>query len=940
MDDIVPVAIEEELKRSYLDYAMSVIVSRALPDVRDGLKPVQRRILYAMGEDGFEFSKPHKKSARVVGQVIYKYHPHGTDPIYGALVRLAQDFAMRNCLVDGHGNFGSMDGDKAAAMRYTEVRLSALAEFILKDYDKDTVDFQPNYDNTFEIPGVLPARFPNLLVNGASGIAVGMATNIPSHNLGEIMDACCALIDAPDLDDVSRYIKGPDFPTGGIILGEGGFREGYRTGRGSFIIRGRVQFEDIKKDRQAIVITEVPYQVNKADMVHRIAQLVNAKELDGISDLRDESDRHGVRVVIELKRDAIPEVVLNRLYSMTALQTSFGMNMLALNKGQPIQMSLLDILRAFLSFRREVVTRRTHFFLRKARERAHVLMGLSIAVRHIDRVIGMVRGAADSSLALATLIQTSWSVDTGLHYYLEQWGEAADSTGYTFSEEQSKAILSLRLQRLTGMERGKLDEELRVCHGEIVALLDLLGSHEQMSNLIKKEFEEIKTRFATPRLTAIEENPSHLSDEDLIQCEDMVVTVSLKGYIKRVPLSTYRSQKRGGRGRTAMDTRDEDEVAQVFVADTHTILLFFTSLGKAYQLKVYELPLGSTTARGKPLISLFPLDQGEVLATLLPLPKNTDLCPHIIFATSSGHVRKNALADFLDIRANGKIAMKLGENESLIAVSLAEKNQDVLLSSHHGKSIRFETDDLRQFSGRTSTGVRGILLKEKDAVVSMSLIDSHPYTQSQIESYRHKIQATETDELSALPLDGASLSPETLNEMRDQEQFLLSISERGFGKRTSAYAYRCANRGGQGVATMDVTERTGLIVNALPVKESDHILLLTEQGQLLRCPVTDIRISGRKTQGVKLFRLENHERIVSVAIFPGDPEVDNSLIADGLSALGAAAKDGQDISSLSEKASFGSESIQANATSALDHDESYSDMDTPIESNDGADEDF
>lgn len=930
IDEIIPVTIEEELKRSYLDYAMSVIVSRALPDVRDGLKPVQRRILYAMGEDGFEFSKPHKKSARVVGQVIYKYHPHGTDPIYGALVRLAQDFAMRACLIDGHGNFGSMDGDKAAAMRYTEVRLTALAEFLLKDYDKDAVDFQPNYDNTFEIPGVLPARFPNLLVNGASGIAVGMATNIPSHNLGEIMDACCALIDQPDLEDLSAYIKGPDFPTGGVILGKGGFREGYRTGRGSFIIRGRVQFEDIKKDRQAIIITEIPYQVNKADMVQRIAQLVNAKELEGISDLRDESDRHGVRVVIELKRDAIPEIVLNRLYTMTALQTSFGMNMLALNKGRPIQMSLLDILRAFLSFRREVVTRRTHFFLRKARERAHILMGLSIAVRFIDRVIEMIRASADASSALRTLVGHVWPLDPELCYYLEEWGEDIDAAGYALSEEQAKAILALRLQRLTGMERGKLDEELRTCHAEILSFLELLGSHDKMSALIKQEFEEIKERFSTPRLTTIEEDTSRLTDEDLIQCEDMVVTVTLKGYIKRVPLSTYRSQKRGGRGRTAMDTRDEDEVSQVFVADTHTILLFFTSLGKAYQLKVHELPLGSTTARGKPLISLFPLDQGEALATLLPLPKDTTVCPYIIFATSLGHVRKNALGDFLDIRANGKIAMKLGDSERLIAVSLAGANQDVLLSSHHGKSIRFATSDLRQFSGRTSTGVRGILLKDRDAVVSMSLIDSHEYTQNQIESYRHKIQSIEGEELSALPLDGASLSGEMVAEMQEQEQFLLSISERGFGKRTSAYAYRCANRGGQGVATMDVTERTGLIVNALPVKENDHILLLTEQGQLLRCPVADIRISGRKTQGVKLFRLENHERIVSVAIFPGDPEAE--LVEKADAAAVASAHDAA--------AAVGAPSDHPKADQGqFDHEEE--DLpDSPIDSNDDAEDDF
>ena len=867
------VAIEDELKHSYLDYAMSVIVSRALPDVRDGLKPVQRRILYAMAEDGFEPTKPHKKSARVVGQVIYKYHPHGTDPIYGALVRLAQDFAMRNCLVDGHGNFGSMDGDKAAAMRYTEVRLAPISDFLLSDYDKDTVDFQPNYDNTFQAPMVFPARFPNLLVNGASGIAVGMATNIPCHNLEEVMDACCALVDNPSLEDLSPYIKGPDFPTGGIVLVGKGLEDAYRTGRGTFLIRGRAHVEEIRKDRQAIVITDIPYQVNKADLVQRIAELVNAKELEGISDLRDESDRHGVRVVIELRRDAVPDVVLNRLYSMTALQSSFGVNLLALSNGRPIQMNLLEVFRAFLSFRKEVVTRRTHYFLRKARARAHVLLGVSVAVSCIEGVLTLIRRSSDGQAALEGLLARTWPVDQALVSYGKALGEDLEdseeegggSAGlYRLSEEQSKAILGLRLQRLTGMERGKLDQELRSCLEEVQFLLDLLGSEEKICALMRQEFQEIKERFPTPRLSALEQDLSHITEEDLIQCEDMVVTVSLKGYIKRVPLSTYRSQKRGGRGRAAMDTREEDEVAQVFVADTHTMLLFFTSMGKAYQLKVYELPLGSTTARGKPLVSLFPLDPGEALATLLPLPKETKI-PHIVFVTSAGDVRKNALSDFLDIRANGKIAMKLLPEERLIAVSLADESQDVLISSRYGKSIRFSVADLRQFSSRSSTGVRGILLKKGDEVVSMSLLGSHPYTQTQIEAYRYKSQQEE----DGLPL-GDSLTLEMALQMEKEEQFLLSISQRGFGKRTSAYAYRCTHRGGQGVATMDVTDRTGFIVNALPVRENDHILLLTDQGQLLRCPVRGIRIAGRKTQGVKIFRLSPEERIVSVVQFPGD----------------------------------------------------------------------
>ncbi len=879
--DIVLVSIEEELKRSYLDYAMSVIVARALPDVRDGLKPVHRRILYAMGEEGFDHHKPHKKSARVVGSVIAKYHPHGNEPIYMAMVRMAQTFSMRICLVDGHGNFGSMDGDKPAAFRYTEVRLSPIAHFILEDYDKETVDFQDNYDNTETMPTVLPARFPNLLVNGASGIAVGMATNIPSHNLGEIIDACCALIEDPTLTDLSSLVLGPDFPTGGIILGTKGFSEGHRTGRGSFLLRGRCHFEEIRKDRQGIVVTEIPYQVNKAAMLERIAELVNSKELEGISDLRDESDRDGVRIVIELKRDAVPEIVLNRLYSMTALQTSFGMNMLALHKGRPLQMSLLDMLHAFLAFRKEVITRRTQYFLRKAREQARILLGLLIALQHIDQMIDLIKESVNGPEAIKTLMGKTWKVQGALSFYLQEIGEQPLDQEIFLSEEQVRAILALRLQRLTGMEQEKILSELKEKHIEIKEHLALLGSDKNMDALIKKELLEIKERFATPRLTEIQTDVSHLTDEDLIQQEDMVVTVTLKGYIKRVPLATYRSQKRGGRGRNAMDTREEDEVAQIFVTDTHSLLLVFTSMGMAYQLKVHELPLGSTTSRGKPLISLFPMREGESLATLLPLPK-ISASPYIVFATSMGDVRKNALSDFLSIRANGKIAIKLSSEERLIAVRLANDDQDVILSSLNGKTIRFPISDLRQFSSRSSTGVRGMRLKPGDQVVAMSILQSLPYDQSQIDLYfRKKHRETEeiivTDE-KVLHNAGGSvpseiLSPELSAEMEQNEQFILSISARGFGKRTSAYAYRCANRGGQGVATMEVKDRTGHIVNTLPVHEADDILLLTEKGQLLRCSVGDIRISGRKTQGVKLFRLEASEHIVSVALFPHEEEV-------------------------------------------------------------------
>jgi DNA gyrase subunit A len=870
---VVPVSIEDELKRSYLDYAMSVIVARALPDVRDGLKPVHRRILYTMGEEGFDYNKPHKKSARAVGQVISKYHPHGTDPIYGALARMAQDFAMRLCLVDGHGNFGSMDGDKPAAMRYTEVRLAQLAHYILEDYDKETIEFQPNYDDTLQMPVVLPARFPNLLVNGASGIAVGMATNIPCHNLGEVIDACCALVDDPLLEDFSEYILGPDFPTGGIILGRRGFNEAYRTGRGSFLIRGKTTIESSKKDRQAIIITEVPYQVNKASLVTQIAELVNAKELEGISDLRDESDRHGVRVVIELKKDTIPEIVLNRLYASTALQTSFGINMLALHKGTPLQLSLLDILRAFIEFRREVVTRRTQFFLRKARERAHILVGLSVAISHIDAVIEMIKASNSGAEALEALMAHSWPLEGDITSYLKELDEdfvPSSPSVYTLSEEQGKAILAMRLQRLTGMEQNKLQEELASCYQDILSFLELLGSSDKMNALIKSEMQDVKAKFPSPRLTSIEDAIDSLTDEDLIPCEDMVVTVSVKGYIKRVPLKTYRSQKHGGRGRQAMDTVTEDEVARIFVADTHTVLLFFTSMGKAYQLKVYDLPLGSATSRGKPLVGLFPLEKGETLATLLPLPRENTHA-QIVFATSSGDVRKNALTDFLSIRSNGKIAMKLSEDERLVSVALASDDQDILLSSRHGKAIRFSVGDLRQFSSRSSTGVRGISLKKGDEVVSMTLIHACSFTPEQIEAYRQsKFKEEGIEPLGVMPLDKA-----ILEQMAQEEEFVLSISESGFGKRTSTYAYRRANRGGQGVASMDITARTGSIVNTLPVGNQDDVLLLTDQGQLLRCPVHAIRISARKTQGVKIFRLADKERIVSVATSPYQPpEVD------------------------------------------------------------------
>ncbi len=903
--EIVQVTVESEMKKSYLDYAMSVIVSRAVPDLRDGLKPVHRRILYTMAEAGFNFDKPHRKSARVCGDVIGKYHPHSPEAVYDALVRMAQDFSMRLMLVDGQGNFGSMDGDKAAASRYTEVRLRESAHFLLEDYDKETVDFQPNYDGTLEMPVVLPARFPHLLVNGAGGIAVGMATNIPPHNLGEVIDACIALIDMPtlSLEEIMTFVPGPDFPTGGMILGRKGIVDAYRTGRGSILMRGTTHFEELKKDRSAIIITEVPFQVNKARLVERIAELVNHKELEGISDLRDESDRHGVRVVIELKKDVQPDVILNRLYTMTPLQTSFGVNLLALHDGRPRQMGIAEVLQAFLDFREEVIIRRTRFFLRKARDRSHIVLGLLVAVFNIDAVVALIRASQDAAEARHALMEKPWPADEIRPYIALAQEEGGQLTpqGYFLSETQVRAILDLRLQRLTGLERKKLLEEFEGLMAQILRYLELLNSRPRLLELMKEELLEVKTRFADPRRTRIEESCGLQGLEDLIQREEMVVTFSLKGYIKRVPLASYRSQKRGGRGKSAMATREEDVLSQVFVASTHTPLLFFSSTGKAFQLRVFELPLGSPQSRGKPIISLLPsLDQGETIATLLPVPEDPGAWEnfHILFVTSAGNVRRNALSDFQNIRANGKIAMKLEEpGEILIAVQICREDQDVLLTTRQGRAIRFEVKDVRQFSGRTSTGVRGVRLQKSDSVVSMTILEATPFTPEERELYIRQAsrmrRGEEVSEEQGPVLDeelegeegslltyGATLSPERFEEMRAQEQLILTVSEKGYGKRTSAYAYRKTARGGQGVATLEVNQRTGGVVDAFPVTETDHILLLTDQGQLMRFPVAQVRVAGRKTQGVILFRVAKEEQIVSVVCLAEGEEEGEDISSD------------------------------------------------------------
>jgi len=883
--DIKPVAIEEEMKRSYLDYAMSVIVSRALPDVRDGLKPVHRRILYAMKEAGNEYNRPYRKSARTVGDVMGKYHPHGDMAIYDAMVRLAQDFSLRLTLIDGQGNFGSMDGDPAAASRYTEARLSKPSHALLEDIDRDTVDFQPNYDDSMTEPKVLPARFPNILVNGGSGIAVGMATNIPTHNLGEVLEACCALIDNPHLtvEELLAIVPGPDFPTGASIIGRGGIFEAYRTGRGSIVIRGKTHFETLRGDREAIIIDEIPYQVNKARMIERIAEVVKEKIIEGISDLRDESDRQGMRVVVELKRDAVPDVVLNQLYRYTALQTSFGINMLALNHGRPEQLPLKRILEAFLEFREEVILRRTRFELARAREKAHLFVGLAIAVANIDPIIALIKAATDRQVAKTQLMERDWPSETvaSMISLVEPDREVLGST-YRLSDAQAQAILDLRLHRLTGLERDKIAADLQELADKIADYLRILASRQLVLDILRNELIEMKDQFATPRRTLIEDGESSVDMEDLIQREDMVVTVSLNGYIKRVPLSTYRSQRRGGKGRSGMATRDEDIVSDVFVANTHSPVLFFSSTGRVYQMKAYRLPLATPQARGRPMINLLPLSAGETISTVMILPEEEHLWDQmfVMFATSRGNVRRNRLSDFLNIKANGKIAMKLDDGENLIAVQTCTENDDVLLSTRKGKCIRFHMNEIRIFVGRDSNGVRGIRLSKEDEVISMAIMGQMILSTEERDAYLR--QAAKARQALEEGLDGEDiagdengdeeassdtlkLSPERILELASSEQFILTVTENGFGKRSSSYGYRTTGRGGMGVDSIIVNDRNGGVIGSFPVDPTDQIMLVTDGGQLIRCPVHDIRIAGRRTQGVTIFRVGEEEKVVAVS---------------------------------------------------------------------------
>ena len=891
LPDIKGVSIEGEMKRSYLDYAMSVIVSRALPDVRDGLKPVHRRILYAMKEGGYDWTRPYRKSARIVGDVMGQFHPHGDSPIYDSMVRMAQDFSMRLPFIDGQGNFGSMDGDPPAAHRYTEARLAKSAEGLLRDIDKETVDFVANYDESSEEPSVLPAEFPNLLVNGAGGIAVGMATNIPPHNLGEVIDGCLAFIENRNLtvEDLIDLIPGPDFPTGGIILGKMGIKDAYMTGRGSIAMRAKAEIHDIRKDRLAIIVSEIPYQVNKARLLERIGEVVRDKVIEGIADLRDESDRDGVRMVIELKRDAVGEVVLSQLYRHTAMQTSFGVNMLALNGGRPEQLNLKDIISAFVSFREEVVTKRTTFLLKKARERAHILAGLLVALNNIENIIALIRAAADAVEARKGLTETEWSAA-----YVAEFIEIIDDPDheviegkYKLSDAQARAILELRLQRLTGMERGKLVEETKELSEKINEYLSILQSSDKLIQVVKKELIEAKENFADDRRTLLEENEFEHDIEDLIQREDMVITVSLKGYIKRVPLSTYKAQHRGGKGRSGMSTRDEDVVNRLFVANTHTPVLFFTSRGMVYQMKVYRLPLGTPQARGKAMVNLLPLQEGEWIQTVMPMPVDDttwdDL--QVMFSTSAGTVRRNALSDFTNIKRNGKIAMKLEEGERLISVQPCNEENDVLLTTRDGKAIRFAVSDVRIFRSRGSMGVRGIKLINGDAVVGMSILArvEHEVIQT-TEISEREIYLKQTSYLRRSTLGGSEidvekpdimLSDERLAYLGGAEEFILTVTEKGIGKRTSAYEYRTSNRGGQGVWNIDVTERSGKVVAGFPVNHTDQIMLVTDSGQLIRCMVDEIGITGRRTQGVWIFRVEDEETVVSVSLIGDDMSGEN-----------------------------------------------------------------
>ena len=858
--------IEKEMQSSFLDYAMSVIVSRALPDVCDGLKPVHRRIIYAMNEAGYVSSKPSRKSARIVGDVMGKYHPHGDSAIYDAMVRLAQDFSMRVPLVEGQGNFGSMDGDSAAAMRYTEARLSNISSYLINDINNETVSFKENYDGSTLEPELLPAEFPNLLINGSEGIAVGMATKIPPHCPSEVITACCKYIENPDIssDELIQYVKGPDFPTGGIIVGNSGIKSAYLTGKGSILIRGKTSIENTKKNRESIIVSEIPFAIKKSQLIENIARVARDKIIDGISELRDESNREGVRIVIELKRDVQSEVILNQLYKFTSLQTSFGINMLALNKGVPELLNLKRSIQLFIDFRKDVIFKRTKFHLRKTREKAHILLGLSIALENIDKVIDIIKSSNDTNDAREKLIAFKWKIPADkflLDFIKSDNNELISGNHFTLSDSQAKSILEIKLSRLTNLERVKLIDDLKECVSLIADYLDILSSNVRLNNELTKELTEINEKFLSPRRTEISESEEIIDDESLITSEEVVVTFTNTGYIKRVPLNSYRAQRRGGKGRAGMTTKEEDYVNKVFVVNTLTPLLFFSSLGIVYKLKTYKIPTGSPTSKGKALVNILPLRSGEKITATMPYDQSDDK-NNIIFATSTGNIRRNRLTDFHNINANGKIAMKLKESDELVNVIICSEKDNIFMSTKLGKCIRFGCKDLRIFSGRSSIGVRGVRLAKNDSVISLAILNGIDFDVEERNEYLRVSSLIRKNE----KYDMSLLSEEKFNILKKNEEFILSVTDKGFGKRSSAFEYRKTNRGGVGIANMQLGERNGSqVVASFPITDNDQLMLVTDKGKLIRCPVNDIRIAGRQTQGVTLFNVSDEEKVVSVA---------------------------------------------------------------------------
>ena len=888
-NDIAPISIVEEMKTSYLDYAMSVIVSRALPDVRDGLKPVHRRILYSAYENGFTYNRGFRKSARIVGDVIGKYHPHGDTAIYDALARMTQSWSMRVPLIDGQGNFGSMDPDPPAAMRYTEARLARVANFLLGDLDKDTVNFQPNYDANETEPQVLPARFPNILVNGAGGIAVGMATNIPPHNLGEVLAACRAYIEDPAIssEGLMEHVKGPDFPTGAFILGLSGIRSAYTTGRGSILQRSRHHVEEGRGDRVSIILTEIPFQVGKNGLVEKIAEAAKDKRIEGVSDIRDESNREGVRIVIELKRDATPEVVLNQLWRHTPAQSSFPANMLAIRGGRPETLTLRDFIEAFVRFREEVITRRSKHELARARERAHILLGLVVAVTNLDEVVKLIRGSASPAEAREKLLAREWPGEQIRPYIalVEAVEPQKAGKSYRLSEAQVKAILELRLHRLTALGRDEIGNELNTLAASIGELLEILANRARLYEVMRGEFDEVDAEFSTPRMSELAAAADGIEDEDLIEHEEMVVTVTMTGYIKRTPLETFRTQARGGKGRAGMATKDEDAVTNLFVTSTHNPVLFFSSAGKVYRMKVWRLPEGGPAAKGRPMVNLLPLAEGEVISTVLPLPEDEAEWGglHIMFATARGTVRRNSMDAFTSIRTAGKRAMRFGEtegdesdeenlNDRLIGVELLTEDDDVFLATRKGKAIRFKSTDVREFQSRDSMGVRGVRILGDDEVISMSILRRVGTSQEEREAYLKCPPWREREDAEC------SLPAERVAELADKEQFILTVTENGYGKRSSAYEYRRTNRGGQGITNIDTSERNGNVIASFPVKPGEQLMLVTDQAKMIRTTVGDIRVMGRNTQGVTIFRVAENERVVSVAKIE---ETDDEVEFDG-----------------------------------------------------------